>query len=64
MTIQDILKKFFVSVTGNEMDAETISKSRLFDMVMDKLPSDLSYEDAEDKTRIALTEVLFETFVK
>ena len=62
MTIQAILKKKFMGITNNDMDAETLANA-LFDKVIDKLPSDLLNEEAEEKVTIALTEVLFEELV-
>ena len=63
MTIQDILKKLFLPITDNEGDAETLAYAVLDD-VLDKMPTAITYEDAEQETQIALTQLLIDKFVK
>lgn len=67
MTIQEVTKKLVINITKDELDAEVLANA-LFDKITDKLLEDpeltITEENVEEEVSRALTEILFETFVK
>lgn len=62
MTIQDIVKKKFMSVVNNEHDAESIANA-LLDPITDIMLNDGEDGDDEERVTIALTQVLLNKLV-
>lgn len=62
MTIQDIVKKKFMSVVNNEHDAESIANA-LLDPITDIMLNDDGECNAEERVTIALTQVLLNKLV-
>lgn len=67
MTIQEVTIKLVINITKDELDAEVLANA-LLDKITDKLLEDpeltITEENVEDEVSRALTEILFETFVK
>lgn len=67
MTIQEVTKKLVINITKDELDAKVLANA-LFDKITDKLLEDpeltITEENVEDEVSRALTDILFETFVK
>lgn len=67
MTIQEVTIKLIINITKDELDAEVLAHA-LLDKITDKLLEDpeltITEENVEDEVSRALTDILFETFVK
>ena len=67
MTIQEVTIKLVNNITKDELDAKVLADA-LLDKVIDKLLEDpeltITEENVEEEVSRALTEILFETFVK
>ena len=67
MTIQEVTKKLVINIIKDELDAEVLANA-LLDKITDKLLEDpeltITEENVEDEVSRALTEILFEKFVK
>lgn len=67
MIIQEVTKKLVINITKDELDAEVLANA-LLDKITDKLLEDpeltITEENVEEEVSRALTEILFETFVK
>ena len=65
MTIQEVTIKLVNNITKDKLDAEVLAHA-LLDKITDKLLEELTIteENVEDEVSRALTEILFETFVK
>jgi len=67
MTIQEVTIKLVINITKDELDAKVLANA-LLDKITDKLLEDpeltITEENVEDEVSRALTDILFETFVK
>ena len=67
MTIQEVTIKLVINITKDKLDAEVLANA-LLDKITDKLLEDpeltITEENVEDEVSRALTDILFETFVK
>lgn len=67
MTIQEVTIKLVNNITKDKLDAEVLAHA-LLDKITDKLLEDpeltITEENVEDEVSRALTDILFETFVK
>ena len=67
MTIQEVTIKLVNNITKDELDAKVLANA-LLDKITDKLLEDpeltITEENLEDEVSRALTDILFETFVK
>ena len=67
MTIQEVTTKLLTNITKDELDAKVLANA-LLDKITDKLLEDpeltITEENVEDEVSRALTDILFETFVK
>lgn len=67
MTIQEVTIKLIINITKDELDAKVLANA-LLDKITDKLLEDpeltITEENVEDEVSRALTDILFETFVK
>lgn len=67
MTIQEVTKKLVINITKDVLDAEVLANA-LLDKITDKLLEDpeltITEENVEEEVSRALTEILFEKFVK
>lgn len=67
MTIQEVTIKLVINITKDELDAKVLTNA-LLDKITDKLLEDpeltITEENVEDEVSRALTDILFETFVK
>jgi len=67
MTIQEVTINLLNNITKDELDAKVLTNA-LLDKITDKLFEDpeltITEENVEDEVSRALTDILFETFVK
>lgn len=67
MTIQEVTIKLVNNITKDELDSKVLAYA-LLDKITDKLLEDpeltITDENVEEEVSRALTEILFETFVK
>lgn len=67
MTIQEVTIKLVINITKDKLDAKVLANA-LLDKITDKLLEDpeltITEENVEDEVSRALTDILFETFVK
>lgn len=67
MTIQEVTIKLVNNITKDELDSKVLAYA-LLDKITDKLLEDpeltITEENVEDEVSRALTDILFETFVK
>lgn len=67
MTIQEVTINLLNNITKDKLDAKVLANA-LSDKITDKLLEDpeltITEENVEDEVSRALTEILFETFVK
>ena len=67
MTIQEVTINLLNNITKDKLDAKVLTNA-LLDKITDKLLEDpeltITEENVEDEVSRALTDILFETFVK
>lgn len=67
MTIQEVTINLVINITKDKLDAKVLADA-LLDKITDKLLEDpeltITEENVEDEVSRALTDILFETFVK